>query len=209
TWRRPYGPRSSLAGLDDHPVVHVAYQDVEAYAAWAGKALPTEAEWEYAARGGLEGQAYPWGDEPRPGGRWPHNIWQGGNFPFKNSGADGHLTTAPVGSYRANGYGLHDVTGNVWEWTADWYRPDYYLRSPKRNPQGPKSSYDPIQEHIPKRVLRGGSFMCSDTYCIGYSVASRMKGDPMSPAFHTGFRCVVSADMLDEYRNAPAQKKKR
>lgn len=188
-WRQPEGPGSSIDDRLDHPVVHVSWEDARAYCRWAGKQLPTEAQWEYAARGGLQQKAYPWGDEPRPAEGWPHNIWQG-EFPIRNTGDDGFLTTAPVKSFPPNGYGLYDVTGNVWEWCADWYAPDYYRRSPRRNPAGPPESVDPNEPNVPKRVQRGGSFMCSDQYCIGYSVSARMKGDPLTGAFHTGFRCV-------------------
>ena len=160
---------------------------------------------EYAARGGLKGKSYPWGDDPRPGGKWRHNIWQG-EFPFKNLKEDGYKFTAPVKSFPPNGYGLYDMSGNVWEWCADWYRADYYFDSPLRNPPGPKTSLDDDEPKIPKRVQRGGSFMCSDNYCIGYCVAARMKGDVMTGSFHCGFRCVVNAKNRKAYRNAPARK---
>lgn len=204
-WRHPTGPGSTIEDKMDHPVVHVSYEDALAYCKWAGKQLPTEAQWEYAARGGLRGKKYPWGDELTPGGKWMANIWQG-EFPYNNTEADGYRFSAPVGKFPPNGYGLYDMAGNVWEWCADWYRPDYYEHSPLRNPKGPAESFDPNEPHIPKRVQRGGSFMCSDNYCIGYSVAARMKGDPQTGLFHTGFRCVLNADRLEEYRRAPARK---
>jgi formylglycine-generating enzyme required for sulfatase activity len=194
-WRAPEGPGSSIADRMDHPVVHVSWDDAVAYCNWAGQRLPTEAEWEYAARGGLSGKHYPWGDETRPvGDAWPHNIWQG-NFPYENKVEDGAQGTSHVRAYAPNGYGLYDMTGNVWEWCSDWYRPDYYVDSPRRNPTGPSESLDPDQTLVPKRVQRGGSFMCSDTYCVGYSVHSRMKGEVTGGTFHTGFRCVVDTTM--------------
>ncbi len=188
SWRRPEGGSSTIEQRGKHPVVHVAYEDAAAYASWAGKRLPTEAEWEYAARGGLAGKTYAWGDELRPEGRWKANIWQG-NFPNENTREDGHYGTAPVGSFAPNGYGLHDMAGNVWEWCADWYRDDYFARSPGRDPRGPSDSLDPQEPGIPKRVQRGGSYLCSDLYCIRYKVGSRGKGEPGSPTGHVGFRC--------------------
>lgn len=188
-WRHPEGPDSSIEDRMDHPVVHVAWPDAVAYGEWAGKRLPTEAEWEWAARGGLEDATYPWGDEKMPDGRYVNNIWQG-DFPYVNQIDDGYKTSAPVKSFPPNAYGLYDMSGNVWEWCHDWYRPDYYAHSAERNPFGPTDSFDPNEPRIPKRVQRGGSFMCSDTYCIGYRVTARMKGDPNSATFHCGFRCV-------------------
>ncbi len=187
-WRHPLGPDSSIDGLEQHPVVHVAHDDAVAYARWAGKRLPTEAEWEYAARGGLAGQTYCWGAEKVPGGVWHTNIWQG-RFPTQNDATDGYPRTAPVGSFKPNGFGLYDMSGNVWEWCADWYHPAYYRSSPETNPQGPAESYDPMEPGLPKRVLRGGSFLCSDEYCTGYRPSARMKSSPDTGLSHTGFRC--------------------
>ncbi len=175
----------------NHPVVHICWDDAVAYARWAGKRLPTEAEWEYAARGGLDRKPYTWGNELRPGGKCMANYWQG-EFPGENTEADGYRGTAPVGSYPPNGYGLHDMAGNVWEWCSDWYRPDYYAVSPRRNPQGPESSIDIDGQDMPKRVQRGGSFLCAENYCVRYRVGGRGQGDPMTCMSHTGFRCAKS-----------------
>jgi formylglycine-generating enzyme required for sulfatase activity len=198
-WRHPSGPQSDLKGKEKSPVVHIAYEDAASYAAWAGKRLPTEAEFEFAARGGLTGKPYSWGDELKPGGKWQANIYQG-KFPVRggDTGEDGFKGVAPVGQFRPNGYGLFDVGGNVWEWTSDWYRADYYSTLARqggvaRNPLGPSSSLDPSEPDQPKRVQRGGSFLCTDEYCTRYMVGTRGKGEVRSASNHLGFRCVKSS----------------
>jgi formylglycine-generating enzyme required for sulfatase activity len=188
-WRHPEGSTSDLRGREKHPVVHVSWFDAEAYAKWAGKRLPTEAEWEFAARGGLDRQKFVWGNEQKPNNQWQANIWQG-RFPKENSVADGFYLTAPVASYRTNGYGLYDMSGNVWEWCADWYRHDYYANSPSTNPPGPTDSFDPNEPGVAKKVMRGGSYLCSDLYCTGYRPSARMKSTPDTGLSHSGFRCV-------------------
>jgi formylglycine-generating enzyme len=190
-WRHPEGPESDIEARRNHPAVHIAWNDAVAYAEWAGKRLPTEAEWEFAARGGLDRQPYCWGRELRDGDRWRSNIWQG-HFPNQNTAGDGFRATAPVGSFAANGYGLFDMSGNVWEWCADWYRPDTYAKSAEKNPAGPDSSFDPLEPNQPKRVQRGGSYLCNDAYCRRYVPGARGKGEPSSAATHVGFRCVRS-----------------
>ncbi|MFC5577782.1 formylglycine-generating enzyme family protein [Lysobacter niabensis] len=198
-WRHPQGPGSSIDGKDDHPVVHVAWSDIEAYARWAGKDIPTEAEWEYAARGGLDGAEYAWGDELAPGGRHLANTWQG-DFPWQNLAEDGHVGTSPVDAYPVNGYGLHDMIGNVWEWTADWYRPRHPADAAKaccipENPRGGREqdSFDPAQPRvqIPRKVMKGGSHLCAPNYCRRYRPAARMAQPVDTSTSHLGFRCVL------------------
>jgi formylglycine-generating enzyme required for sulfatase activity len=192
-WRNPAGPNSNVDGRGRYPVVQIAYDDAAAYAKWAGKRLPTEAEWEYAARGGASAKLYAWGDEFRPDGKFMANTWQG-KFPVKDSGEDGFAGIAPVAQFPANSYGLYDMAGNVWEWVSDWYRPDYYAELAKngvaRNPKGPSTPWDPSEPTEKKRVHRGGSFLCTDQYCTRYMVGTRGKGEVTTGANHLGFRCV-------------------
>jgi formylglycine-generating enzyme len=192
-WRHPLGPGTSIKGKANYPVVQIAYEDAQAYAKWAGKRLPTEAEWEFAARGGLAGKPFVWGDDFRPNGKWMANTHQG-NFPNHDTGADGFPGIAPVAQFPPNGYGLYDMAGNVWQWTSDWYRPDYYKQlaagGVARNPKGPESSFDPAEPTQPKKAHRGGSFLCTDQYCSRYIVGTRGKGEVSTGTNHLGFRCV-------------------
>jgi formylglycine-generating enzyme len=200
-WRRPYGPESSIDGLDGHPVVHVTFSDAEAFARWAGKALPTEAEWELAARGGLDGATFAWGDDFLPGNRYMANTWQG-EFPWQNLVSDGYEGTSPVGAFPPNGYGLYDMIGNVWEWTTDFYTQRHFSEEPSkvsccapRNPRGaPEAeSYDPCNpgNPTPRRVLKGGSHLCAPNYCRRYRPAARFPEPIDTSTCHVGFRCIV------------------
>ncbi len=179
-WRHPEGPHSSVEARTDHPVVHVSWNDAIAYCAWAGARLPTEAEWEHAARGGLEQSRYAWGDELRSNGRWRCNIWQG-TFPSQNTLEDGHLGTAPVDEYEPNGFGLYNACGNAWEWCADWFDPSFHARGPREDPSGPPFGR--------AKAMRGGSYLCHDSYCNRYRVAARSSNTPDSSTGNIGFRC--------------------
>ncbi|WP_110180556.1 formylglycine-generating enzyme family protein [Nocardioides solisilvae] len=200
-WRHPAGPLSSVDQLPHHPVVHVTWRDADAYCRWAGKRLPTEAEWEHAARGGLVGARFPWGDEPTERGAWRLNIFQG-DFPLHNTAEDGHPTTAPVRSYRPNGHGLWNTVGNVWEWCADWFSPTEYADRalaadlPVADPRGPRSGE--------QRVMRGGSYLCHDSYCRRYRVAARSSSTPDSASANVGFRC-ANDDPIPAARPAPTK----
>jgi formylglycine-generating enzyme required for sulfatase activity len=198
-WRRPYGPRSSISGIDDHPVVHIAYRDAETYAKWAGKELPTEAEWEFAARGGLDGAEFAWGNELMPGGKPMANTWQGA-FPHENLNSDGFERTSPVTAFPPNGYGLYDMVGNVWEWTTDWWSTKHEADAAKpccipEDPRGGREpdSYDPClpKVKIPRKVLKGGSHLCAPNYCRRYRPAARHAEAVDTSTSHVGFRCVI------------------
>jgi formylglycine-generating enzyme len=198
-WRHPEGPESSIEGREDHPVVHVAFEDIEEYAQWAGKELPNEAEWEFAARGGLEGAVYPWGNEFAPNGKLMANTWQG-EFPVINLLLDGFARTSPVGSYPPNGYGLYDMAGNVWQWTTDWFVPRDRKASiccaSRTEGDDREKSYDPLaaEIRIPRKVLKGGSFLCAANYCLRYRPAARIPQQVDTGTCHQGFRCIIRRD---------------
>lgn len=197
-WKHPEGKNSSIKGKEHHPVVHISWNDATAYAKWTGKRLPTEAEWEYASRGGKENTIYSWGNEAIDSVKPKANYWTG-EFPLKNTQKDGFFTTAPTQSFSSNAYGLFDMSGNVWEWCSDWYHAKYYeslTDSITHNPEGSLQSYDPMEPNIPKKVLRGGSFLCNDSYCSGYRNSARMKSSPSTGLQHTGFRCVADLPKL-------------
>ncbi len=183
-WRCPEGPGTTVRDRLDHPVVHISWNDAAAYCEWAGMRLPTEAEWEFAARGGLEGKTYPWGDELTPNGEHRCNIWQG-TFPDANTGEDGYVGTSPSRALSPNGYGLYGVSGNVWEWCADWFSPNFHINGPRKNPKGPPAGES--------RIMRGGSYLCHDSYCNRYRVAARSANTPDSSTGNLGIRCARDA----------------
>ena len=195
-WKQPFGPGSDIIGKENFPVVHVSWEDANAYCEWSGKRLPTEAEFEFASRAGKINSVYTWGNEKVDNGVLKANTWDG-EFPKKNTIKDKFYYAAPVKSFKPNNYGLYDLAGNVWEWCSDWYHANYYSMLPKQgsvDPIGPDASYDPVEPFSEKKVIRGGSFLCNDSYCSGYRNAARMKTTPDSSSLHTGFRTVVSAD---------------
>ncbi len=195
SWKNPEGIQSNLINRENHPVVHISWEDANNYCQWTGKGLPTEAEWEYAARGGLEGKRYSWGDEFQPQGKHMANTFQG-DFPYHPKSEDGYSGTSPVGAFPANGYGLYDMAGNVWQWTKDWYREDTFVEDSKKelchNPEGPLQSFDPQEPRVPKRVIKGGSFLCHSSYCESYRPSARRGMSPDTSSSHVGFRCVKS-----------------
>jgi len=196
SWQHPEGPGSDLEGKENLPVIHLAYSDVEAYCNWAGTRLPTEAQWEFASRGGKTGELYTWGNDLNPNNKWMGNIFQG-TFPVTDEHLDGYVGISPVKQFPPNSYGLYDMAGNVWEWCSDLYRPDYYQMlvdkgGVAKNPSGPLTSFDPAEPNTKKRVHRGGSFLCTDQYCTRYMLGSRGKGELLSGSNHTGFRCILT-----------------